>query len=201
MNIIAGTARGITLEAPSGLAVRPTAARARKALFDSLAPWEGLVVVDLFAGSGALGLEAASRGAAAVHLVESDRSHCAILERNRARVAKSGAAAEIQIVQGDAFSVASRLRGLAGAVDLVFADPPYDEAAAACATLLSDPGFAAWAAGARLVFELPPDRARKPLFSGNDLWNRARERKLGGTSFAFHTPRATAEPNQAGNGL
>ena len=201
MNIIAGAARGIALDAPAGLAVRPTAVRARKALFDSLSPWDGLVVVDLFAGSGALGLEAASRGAAAVHLVERDRAHCAIIERNRAKVAKAGALAEIQVVQGDALDVPARLRSLAGAVDIVLADPPYDEAATACAALLSDPAFAAWAAGAELVFELPPDRARRPLFAGNDLWNRARERRLGGTSFAFHTPRTASAPKQAGNGL
>ena len=63
MNIISGIARGVKLEVPKGLEVRPTAARARKSLFDSVRVFKNLTIVDLFSGVGALGLEAASRGA------------------------------------------------------------------------------------------------------------------------------------------
>ena len=82
MQIIAGCARGMELETPPGLGVRPTAVRARKALFDSLGEWRGRRVLDLFAGSGALGLEAASRGAALLVAVEQENLHFRVLTRN-----------------------------------------------------------------------------------------------------------------------
>ena len=70
MNVISGIAKGIVLETPKGLSVRPTAARAKKSLFDSYRNWTGKTVVDLFAGTGAFGIEAASRGAANVYFIE-----------------------------------------------------------------------------------------------------------------------------------
>ena len=74
MNIISGIARGIVIEAPKGLSVRPTSARAKKSLFDSYRDWTGKTVVDLYAGTGAFGLEAASRGAVNIFFVEKVQS-------------------------------------------------------------------------------------------------------------------------------
>ena len=86
MNIISGKARRILLTVPKGMAVRPTSVRARKALFDSLGDFSGANVVDLFSGSGSLGLEAASRGAAKVVMVENLPQP---LPRNRRKYPKS----------------------------------------------------------------------------------------------------------------
>ena len=122
MRIIAGLAKGRRIAAPPGSDVRPTGDRVREALFSSLqARLPGAHVLDLYAGSGALGLEAASRGAARVTLVERDRRTLEILRDNVEVVGLPG----IEVVSGE---VAAILAGgpLPGApFDLVLADPPY----------------------------------------------------------------------------
>jgi 16S rRNA (guanine966-N2)-methyltransferase len=134
VRIIAGRWRGRQLIAPAGLATRPTSDRAREALFSMLASrigsFEGLRVADLFAGSGALGLEALSRGAAHCLFVDNDR---AAVEAIRANIAALGANGEA--VRSDA------LRRLEP-VDLAFLDPPYgsDLAGEALARLALAPG-------------------------------------------------------------
>jgi 16S rRNA (guanine966-N2)-methyltransferase len=121
MRIVAGAARGRPLVAPKGRDVRPTADRVKEALFSSLAPrLPGASVLDLFAGTGSLGLEALSRGAAHVTFVERARAALAALDRNVEVVALAGA----EVVRADA---AAALRSaLPGSpFDLVLADPPY----------------------------------------------------------------------------
>jgi 16S rRNA (guanine966-N2)-methyltransferase len=119
MRIIAGRWRGRPLVAPQGQATRPTADRVREALFSMLASrlgsFEGLEVADLFAGSGALGLEALSRGAAHCVFVENDRG---AVEAIRANIAALGASADI-LPRG------AEHAALPGPVDLAFLDPPY----------------------------------------------------------------------------
>lgn len=120
MRIVAGAWRGRPLLAPPGQGTRPTSDRAREALFSMLlsrlGSFEGMVVADLFAGAGALGLEALSRGAERCTFVETDR---AALETLRANVAKLGAATRADIRAADATRVAG------GPFHLVFLDPPY----------------------------------------------------------------------------
>jgi 16S rRNA (guanine(966)-N(2))-methyltransferase RsmD len=87
MEIAGGTARGTVLEVPRGMDVRPTAIRARRALFDSLGDLSGKKVCDLFAGSGALGLEAVSRGAESLVSVEEAPSSIAVIRKNMKNVA------------------------------------------------------------------------------------------------------------------
>lgn len=119
MRIIAGKWRGRPLEAPPGQATRPTSDRVREALFSMLASrlgtFEGLRVADLFAGSGALGLEALSRGAAHATFVESDAKAAATIRRNAERLG-----ANFQLLSGSALSLAK-----SEPFDLIFADPPY----------------------------------------------------------------------------
>ena len=139
MRIIAGKWRGRTLIAPSGQATRPTSDRTREALFSMLASrmgsFEGLAVADLFAGSGALGLEALSRGAAACTFVETDRAALDAIRRNLAALG----------AEGDILAVPAEHARIAGPLDLAFLDPPYGSglAAAALAALPLAPG--AWA--------------------------------------------------------
>ena len=119
MRIIAGKWRGRTIAAPVGEATRPTSDRTREALFSMLASrlgsFEGLEVADIFAGSGALGIEALSRGSAACTFVDNDR---AAQEAIRANLAKLGTEGD---VRGGGAEHARFLRPL----DLVFLDPPY----------------------------------------------------------------------------
>lgn len=121
MRIIAGDWRGRVLRAPVGQATRPTSDRTREALFSMLASrlgsFEDLRVADLFAGTGALGFEALSRGAARCTFVEQDRTALATLRVN-ADALKAGDRADIR--------AQSALSPLAGPFDLVMLDPPYE---------------------------------------------------------------------------
>ena len=89
MRISAGKARGIVLNVPPGLSVRPTAGRARQALFDSIGDLSGLTILDLCAGSGGIGLEAASRNAGTVVFVENLSKNIRIIEENIEKVRKA----------------------------------------------------------------------------------------------------------------
>lgn len=124
MRVIAGTFRSRPLQAPEGLATRPTSDRLRETLFNVLAPRiEGAVLLDLYAGSGAVGIEALSRGARQAVFLERAQTAVKVLRGNLERL---GLTAGFQVHAG---STASFLRGpRAGAVefDVVFLDPPYD---------------------------------------------------------------------------
>lgn len=127
MRIVAGDWRGRALVAPLGTTTRPTADRVRQALFDMLmhAPWAGrdcvedVVVLDAFAGTGGLGLEALSRGAVSAVFIEKDRDALAAL---RANIAACKAELRCTVISGDALTVTPRMPGPAG---LIFLDPPY----------------------------------------------------------------------------
>ena len=123
MRIIAGRLKGRRLQAPAGTSVRPTSDGLRETLFNVLGPTlEGARVLDGFAGTGALGLEALSRGAAAIVFVERDRRVILVLERN---IDACGARDACAIIRDDFVGIDAR-DGLAGTFDLVLLDPPYD---------------------------------------------------------------------------
>jgi 16S rRNA (guanine966-N2)-methyltransferase len=120
MRVIAGELRGRRLKAPEGERTRPMLDRVREALFDTLQPWiEGAFVLDLFAGSGALGIEALSRGARRVRFVERAPAACQCLEAN---VGELGLDDAVELVRGDALHPASWGERPA---DVVFLDSPY----------------------------------------------------------------------------
>lgn len=138
--IIAGSARGRRLATLGGDLTRPTADRVREGLFSSLASWAGcdsagdlagLSFLDLFAGSGAVGLEAASRGAAPVMLVEKNRQAAQIIRRNIASVA-----AAARLIEGSVESVVAS--PAPQAFDVVWADPPYALDSVALASVIAD---------------------------------------------------------------
>src|SRR5438045_7139159 len=91
MRIIAGSRKGATIDAPKGLQTRPTSDRVREAAFNLIGPVDDAIVLDLFAGSGAYGLEALSRGAAKAVFVESDREACRTIDRNLEKLRLTGA--------------------------------------------------------------------------------------------------------------
>lgn len=122
MRIIAGKWRGRRIDAPGGDAVRPTGDRVREAWMSIVNPWlAGARVLDLFSGSGALGLEALSRGAASVDFVENAASSLAIIRRNAETL---GAGNEAVMHRADAVRFIETLAP--HAYDVAFADPPYD---------------------------------------------------------------------------
>ena len=183
MNIISGIAKGIVLDVPKGLSVRPTAARAKKSLFDSYRDWTGKTVVDLFAGTGALGLEAASRGAVNVYFVEQMHKNCKLITSNIQKVKKAGVNADMEVICSDAMDAHKRLSMLAGQVDVIFADPPYNIADEISRKIFVNNDFANWASEALLIFEAPSEASRKPIFDNFDLWKVKSRRKLGQSIF------------------
>jgi len=121
MRIIAGSRKGARIFAPKGREVRPTGDRVREAVFNLVGPVDGMEVLDLFAGSGAMGLEALSRGAASVTFVESDRSAAEVILRNLDKLELKGA----NVLREDAGrKLASDAAG-GKRYDLVLIDPPY----------------------------------------------------------------------------
>lgn len=127
MRIIAGKARGHQLLAPKGSHTRPTPDRVREALFSILADAvHDAQVLDLYAGTGALGLEALSRGAAHAIFVENNRNTAALITRNATRISTSGiAATAAQVICLDVQRALVQLGQRDTAFDLIFLDPPY----------------------------------------------------------------------------
>ena len=120
MRVIAGTFKGRRLTAPRGMRTRPTADRVREALFSMLGDVGGARVLDLYAGSGALGIEALSRGAESALFVEREPRAVAAIERNLASLG-----VEARVARQDVLRFLARADGT---FDLVFCDPPYDSA-------------------------------------------------------------------------
>jgi 16S rRNA (guanine966-N2)-methyltransferase len=151
MRIIAGIARGRRLAAPKGTATRPTSDRAREGLFATVAairgPLRGARVLDLFAGSGAIGLEALSRGAVRVVFVESDPRAARVIRANLAAVALPGG----ELVCDQVQRYLDRGPGAEAAFDLVVADPPYAASPAEVTGMLTALACGRWLAPGALV--------------------------------------------------
>jgi 16S rRNA (guanine966-N2)-methyltransferase len=149
MRIVAGSRKGHRIDAPKGVVTRPTSDRVREAVFSMLGSVEGARVLDLFAGSGAMGLEALSRGAAHTTFVERDAAAARVVERNLEKLGLRDAA---NVLRQDA-ARAVRSEGAAGrSYDLVLVDAPYAEwpsLEAGLGALLRD----VVAGGGRLVVE------------------------------------------------
>jgi 16S rRNA (guanine966-N2)-methyltransferase len=171
MRVVAGELRGRKLVAPADGITRPTTDKVREAVFNALTSLDAIVdagVADLYAGSGALGIEALSRGAAHCTFVERGRAALATVEANLAAL---GLRDRARVVAGDARSVVAQLD-----VDLVFADPPY--------------GFDDWS---RLIAAMPGDvrlvvaeaSAPVPAPAG---WIQARVKRYGRTWVTFLEP-------------
>ena len=176
LRIVAGSLRGSKLAVPDRDGLRPTSDRVRETLFNWLAPTiAGARCLDLYAGTGALGIEALSRGAGECVFVERDRGLCEGLQRNIARLHVENA----RVVNADAdrFLAAAATRTF----DLVFLDPPFaEELWAAAATRLEQGG---WLADAALVYvESAPDAA----FALPSNWTPHREGCTGAVRYALY---------------
>lgn len=123
MRIVAGSRKGHRIAAPKGVVTRPTGDRVREAVFSMIGPVEAAAVLDLFAGSGALGLEALSRGAASCVFVERDRGAARVIQANLGKLRLTGAV----VVMRDVAASLREEREHGRRYDLVLVDPPYDE--------------------------------------------------------------------------
>jgi 16S rRNA (guanine966-N2)-methyltransferase len=121
VRVIAGSRKGHKLAAPHGLETRPTSDRVRENIFNLIGPVDGARVLDLFAGSGALGIEALSRGASGAVFVEHDPDALRTIERNLDRLRLTGA----RVVRGDVLRTIAREATAGAKYDLVLVDPPY----------------------------------------------------------------------------
>lgn len=127
MRVIAGRLGGRRLQAPKGRSTtRPTSDRVKEALFSMLGDLDGAIAMDLFAGTGALGIEALSRGAERAVFVELDKAASAAIRANLVSLGLAGSQAELRV--GDARAALRAAREAGETYDLVFVDPPYDHA-------------------------------------------------------------------------
>jgi 16S rRNA (guanine966-N2)-methyltransferase len=189
LRVIGGRLRGRRVEAPKSDSVRPTYDRVRESVFAILEPvLPSARVLDLFAGSGVLGIEALSRGAASVTFVERDRRTLELAETN---VERLGLSRESRLVRGDAFRLlAGGLPG--GPFDLVFIDPPYGSGMAARALALLGDGDDV-TAGARIVVEHARGDALGESYSGLRC---IRREAYGGTEVAFFEAGGGRDPRR-----
>ncbi|MDQ2984167.1 MAG: 16S rRNA (guanine(966)-N(2))-methyltransferase RsmD [Actinomycetota bacterium] len=159
MRIIAGSRKGARIFAPKGHETRPTGDRVREAAFNLIGPVDGTSVLDLYAGSGAMGLEALSRGADKAVFVEDDREACRAINRNLEKLELTGATVLCQ----DAVRAIGQEAGAGRRYDLVLVDPPYDMLLSLqnalsryVPTLLAEDGIVVVESDAKHEPELPP---------------------------------------------
>jgi 16S rRNA (guanine966-N2)-methyltransferase len=163
VRIIAGANKGARIFAPRGHDTRPTADRAREAAFNLIGPVDDASVLDLFAGSGAMGLEALSRGAATAVFVENDREACRTIDRNLDKLRLTGA----RVIQQDALRALASEASAGHRYDLVLVDPPYEMfsslqngLSAYLPAVLADDGLVVVETGATNEPDLPPLKKR-----------------------------------------
>lgn len=183
LRVLAGTARGARLFSVPGLKVRPALARVRTSLFGILTPWlDGAHALDLFAGTGSVGLEAVSRGAASCTFVERDPECAAVVRRN---ITKLRFTDRCTVVVGDALAYVPPAGALP--LDLVFVDPPYalygrPAERAGLRALLEDVLAPRLADGGRVIAEHP---AGDPLEAGLCALVLVDRRRYGQTELSF----------------
>jgi 16S rRNA (guanine966-N2)-methyltransferase len=179
MRLISGSSGGIPLEVPKSV-TRPTQDRVRQAIFNMLGPESvpEAQVLDLFAGSGALGLECLSRGAAGAWFLEQDRAACQVIQRNLAKTRLTAGATvrQLEVLKG-----LSQLRASGQRFHLIFADPPYahhPQDTDFCAQLLAHPDLPGLLEpGGALILE---SLAQRPMTIPAP-WQVLREREYGST--------------------
>ncbi len=188
MRIIAGRARGIQLISPPA-EVRPPTDRIKESLFAMLEPLAGKVVVDLFSGSGSMGLEALSRGAASVYMIEKLPRNGRVIERNLENVRKSigEGCGEARVVIGDAVQVPRLLPGIRP--DVVVADPPFfpTPEQKGAKHLLASQELHDWL-GPETLFLIRQSVRHDPLPEGPPRWTFLRNRRYGDSILYFISP-------------
>lgn len=194
--IIGGRAGGLRLASPRGDTIRPTSDRVREAVFSAIESWagslHGLRVLDLFAGTGAIGLEAWSRGAEAVTFVESDRVAAELIRKNAAHVGCE--VADVRLGKVDQLLASAPASG----VDLVYVDPPYPLSSDDVDQVLAALAGRGWLAADAMVIVERSARSREPAWPPGLVPGRAK--KYGDTRIWYghaDQPEEAAPPDHA----
>ena len=191
MRIISGTSKGKRLATPKGHALRPTSDRVKESIFNILGEVvEGKVVLDLFAGTGNLGIEALSRGAKRVLFVERRREATRLIKNN---LFQCGMVMVSEIIPKDVIRAIGILHQRGETFDLILMDPPYEKGLIK-KTLWKLQSHRIYHDDSLLVIE--HDR-REPLPTDLDGWNLIRQRKIGDTLISFLTPRSMSPVEDA----
>ncbi len=186
MRIISGTSKGKRLVTPRGQVLRPTSDRVKESIFNILGGVvEGKLVLDLFAGTGNLGIEALSRGAKRVIFVERGREATRLIKSN---LVQCGMAMVSEIIPKDVIRAIGVLHQRGEIFDLILMDPPYEKGLIE-KTLCKLQSRRIYHNDSILVIE--HDR-REPLPTESDGWNLVRQRKIGDTLISFVTPRSVS---------
>ncbi|MFA6814825.1 MAG: 16S rRNA (guanine(966)-N(2))-methyltransferase RsmD [Lentisphaeria bacterium] len=189
MRIVSGKAKGIKLTAPKGRSLRPTEDRVKEALFATLGNYvQNAMVLDLFSGTGALGLEALSRGAENVYMFEKAPAHLPYIKQNILAVQKSmqNNCGLCKLFSTDAKNAPTILNSLANKINLILADPPYDvpKNAFGAEALLLDTKLAEWCAPeCILVLEHHSDTILP--WNENAGWKLLKQKKMGIRTISF----------------
>jgi 16S rRNA (guanine(966)-N(2))-methyltransferase RsmD len=182
MRIISGTSKGRKLVTPKSQFLRPTSDRVKESIFNILREeMEGKVVLDLFAGTGNLGIEALSRGAKKAIFVEKGRQALRLIQRN---LNQFGLEERSEIIPKDAIRAIGILKQRGESFDLILMDPPYEKGLIQ-RTLMKLNSYPIYHKDSILVIE--HDR-REPLPHIMNGWNLIRERRIGDTVISFLTP-------------
>ena len=180
VRIVGGRFRSRTIETPAGSGTRPTSDRAREALFSILGSVEGDRVLDVFAGCGALGFEALSRGATHATFVERSRPALAAIAAN---IASLGVEAGTRVTSGDWHAALLAEERMGNRYDLVLADPPYGDTLA-ISERFGDALTGILSTGARVVLEYASSEPKPPGLGMLKIADRA-DRRYGATTIAI----------------
>ena len=206
MIISSGWAKGLSLKTPKGEITRPTSARVRGAILNMLMPWtQDALVLDLFGGSGAIGIEAVSRGARGAVFVERDPGALAALRSNVVELArrahKQGFDVDpLEVVAGDVALLLQNEKQLArwGSYDVIFVDPPYADAAM-WAQVLLDKLTSTLSPHGVLVFETATGEGAKAVLAlgGDSGWEVLKQKSYGDTIVTVLTQRSPEAQEEA----
>jgi 16S rRNA (guanine966-N2)-methyltransferase len=182
MRIISGTSKGRKLVTPRSQSLRPTSDRVKESIFNILQDdIVGKVVLDLFAGTGNLGIEALSRGAKKTIFVEKGRQALRLIQRN---LTQFGLEERSEIIPKDAIRAIGILKQKGESFDLILMDPPYEKGLIQ-RTLMKLNSYPIYHKDSILVIE---HNRREPLSTVMDGWNLIRQRRIGDTLISFLTP-------------
>jgi 16S rRNA (guanine(966)-N(2))-methyltransferase RsmD len=191
MRIISGTSKGRRLVTPRNRSLRPTSDRVKESIFNTLrGEIEGRLILDLFAGTGNLGIEALSRGARKVVFVEKGRHALGIIQKNLAQFGFEGRSEVLPI---DASRAVGVLKQRGETFDVIFMDPPYEKGLVE-KTLLKLSFHQLYHRNSLLVIEHHRRESLPPILPG---WNLIRQRQMGETLISFLTPQENRVPAEA----
>jgi len=180
MRITGGVVSGLEFFSPKGLDTRPILERSRISLFSSLGSLDGLKIIDMFAGSGAFGLEAASRGASEVIFIEKSQSAINIITNNINKLKNAGILTKFIVFKIDAVNFIKSYIDINA--DIVFLDPPYEKTENFIKKYVNCSTFAKFAKNANVIIKVP-EKFDLSVFTDSQYLTLKLQRNFGGTNF------------------